>query len=84
MRLEHAVDILLFNPPYVPTDTAEADSAQQDADISGAWAGGHDGMELTNILLDQVEVWQVTRGNENSADDRRAFCLRKDASTSSL
>ena len=57
-RLAHAVDILLFNPPYVPTETDEADTAQQDADIAGAWAGGQDGMEVTDILLDQVEVRQ--------------------------
>ncbi len=55
-RLRRSVDILLFNPPYVPTDTEEADAAQQHGDIAGAWAGGLHGMGLTNILLDQVEV----------------------------
>ncbi|KAI0762719.1 S-adenosyl-L-methionine-dependent methyltransferase [Fomes fomentarius] len=54
-RLMRSVDILLFNPPYVPTDIEEADSAQQHGDIAGAWAGGLHGMGLTNILLDQVE-----------------------------
>ncbi|KAI0651528.1 putative methylase [Trametes meyenii] len=54
-RLQHAVDVLLFNPPYVPTDTDEAHDAQQTADIAGAWAGGHSGMDVTDILLDQVE-----------------------------
>ncbi|KAL7285771.1 hypothetical protein ACG7TL_000880 [Trametes sanguinea] len=60
-RLRHAVDIMLFNPPYVPTDTDEADDAQQRANIAGAWAGGHDGMEVTNTLLDQVESLLVER-----------------------
>ncbi|KAI0359040.1 putative methylase [Trametes cingulata] len=54
-RLRHAVDVLLFNPPYVPTDTDEADDAQNQANIAGAWAGGRDGMEVTDILLEQVE-----------------------------
>ncbi|KAH9836501.1 S-adenosyl-L-methionine-dependent methyltransferase [Rhodofomes roseus] len=54
-RLKHAVDILIFNPPYVPTYDDEADGAQQGADIQGAWAGGKDGMQVTDVLLDQVE-----------------------------
>ncbi|OSD05886.1 putative methylase [Trametes coccinea BRFM310] len=61
-RLRHAVDIMLFNPPYVPTDTDEADDAQQRANIAGAWAGGHDGMEVTNTLLDQVESLLSAKG----------------------
>ena len=60
-RLRHSVDILLFNPPYVPTDSDEADEAQQGANIAGAWAGGQDGMAVTDILLDQVEVRQAEK-----------------------
>lgn len=55
-RLQHSVDVILFNPPYVPTDTEEALHAQSDASISGSWAGGMDGMEITNRFLDDVEV----------------------------
>jgi len=55
-RLKHAVDILLFNPPYVPTVTDEADDAQGTTDIAGSWAGGTDGMQITNIFLHDVEV----------------------------
>ena len=55
-RLSHKVDVLIFNPPYVPTDELEATSAQEAQDISGAWAGGTDGMYLTNVLLKQVDV----------------------------
>ncbi|THH21012.1 hypothetical protein EW146_g447 [Bondarzewia mesenterica] len=55
-RLAHSVDILVFNPPYVPTYDEEASAAQLGADIEGSWAGGADGMEVTNRLLDQVEV----------------------------
>ena len=55
-RLSHKVDVLIFNPPYVPTDEIEATSAQDLQGISGAWAGGTDGMYLTNVLLKQVDV----------------------------
>lgn len=55
-RLRHSIDILLFNPPYVPTDTPEADAAQLGAGIAGAWAGGTRGMEVTDVLLEQVAV----------------------------
>lgn len=34
----------------------EADEAQEAANIAGAWAGGHDGMAVTDMLLEQVEV----------------------------
>ncbi|KAG1783597.1 S-adenosyl-L-methionine-dependent methyltransferase [Suillus placidus] len=61
-RLCHAVDVLLFNPPYVPTDTDEASSAQSSADIAGSWAGGIDGMEITNRLLQDVECLLSPRG----------------------
>lgn len=55
-RLERAVDILVFNPPYVPTYDEEMDAAQHDAGISGSWAGGADGMQVTDALLRQVDV----------------------------
>lgn len=49
------MDLLLFNPPYVPTVEEEAANAQHHADIAGAWAGGEDGMQVTNELLGLVE-----------------------------
>jgi release factor glutamine methyltransferase len=55
-RLKHSVDIILFNPPYVPTFTDEAEDAQGTADIAGSWAGGTDGMEITDVFLHIVEV----------------------------
>lgn len=55
-RLQHCVDIILFNPPYVPTAYEESFHAQGDAGIAGAWAGGLDGMEVTDRFLDNVEV----------------------------
>lgn len=61
-RLHHAVDVLIFNPPYVPTDAFEADSAQKDRNISGAWAGGLDGTVVTDVLLNQVEELLSAQG----------------------
>ena len=55
-RLAHKIDVLLFNPPYVPTSEEEAYGAQDSRGIGGAWAGGSDGMQITNVLLNTVEV----------------------------
>ena len=55
-RLTHAIDVLVFNPPYVETEDAEAFDAQEDGVIERAWAGGIGGMRVTNRLLEQVEV----------------------------
>ncbi|KAJ3567159.1 hypothetical protein NP233_g6550 [Leucocoprinus birnbaumii] len=61
-RLRHQIDIILFNPPYVPTEYEEAQYAQQDKNIAGAWAGGYDGMQVTNDFLKIVETLLSERG----------------------
>jgi len=61
-RLKHSIDILLFNPPYVPTITHEAENAQHTASIAGSWAGGIDGMQITNTFLQTVEDLLSARG----------------------
>ncbi|RKF63739.1 eRF1 methyltransferase catalytic subunit MTQ2 [Erysiphe neolycopersici] len=54
------VDLLLFNPPYVPTPELPKLPTLDDADVkmnddsyllSLSFSGGHDGMETTNRLL---------------------------------
>ena len=67
-----SIDLLLFNPPYVPTSEVAKVPVElihgtlKDADESSnkhldeaslialSWAGGLDGMEVTNRLLDQL------------------------------
>jgi release factor glutamine methyltransferase len=55
-RLYGQIDVLIFNPPYVPTEEEEAAIAQSQGEIAGAWAGGFDGMAVTNRLLDELSV----------------------------
>ncbi|KAL8753807.1 MAG: hypothetical protein Q9199_004776 [Rusavskia elegans] len=68
-----SVDVLIFNPPYVPTSgipTAFAANGEKqacsDADsdmLSLSYAGGMDGMEVTNRLLEQLpSVLNASRG----------------------
>ena len=65
-----AVDIVIFNPPYVPTaelprfpnpdgSTFDAESGSFDDDsqmLSLSYAGGKDGMEVTDRLLDELPL----------------------------
>ncbi|KAE9400010.1 S-adenosyl-L-methionine-dependent methyltransferase [Gymnopus androsaceus JB14] len=53
-RLKNSVDIICFNPPYVPTVSTEVSEAQDLRGIEGSWAGGSDGMQVTNIFLSVV------------------------------
>lgn len=53
IRLGNGVDILIFNPPYVPTEFEEIPS--EAATIASAWAGGTDGMDVTSTLLNQLK-----------------------------
>ncbi|THH12142.1 hypothetical protein EW145_g161 [Phellinidium pouzarii] len=55
-RISGGVDLLLFNPPYVPTIIEEAADAQEGRDIQGSWAGGKSGMDITNRVLDNLKA----------------------------
>ena len=75
----NVVDVLIFNPPYVPTeslpsdtiDSKPADRANLSPDeaferdshlLALSYAGGIDGMETTDRLLDQLPVTLSNRG----------------------
>jgi release factor glutamine methyltransferase len=51
-RLENAIDILLFNPPYVPTPSEEL----QGLGIERSWAGGERGREILDKVLPSISV----------------------------
>ncbi|KAL1901845.1 S-adenosylmethionine-dependent methyltransferase [Sporothrix stenoceras] len=64
------VDVLLFNPPYVPTPTlpqnestdVKDDFARDSHLLELAYAGGHDGMETTDRLLEALPEVLSERG----------------------
>ncbi|KAK8806196.1 hypothetical protein WA171_007281 [Blastocystis sp. BT1] len=49
-RLKNAVDIIIFNPPYVPTSSEETFLPS----IESAYAGGIRGREVIDVLLPNV------------------------------
>ncbi|KAG0146837.1 hypothetical protein CROQUDRAFT_670889 [Cronartium quercuum f. sp. fusiforme G11] len=53
LRLNEMIDLLLFNPPYVPTSNEEYEGATSGF-IEASWAGGPIGMTLTNHLLNSL------------------------------
>jgi release factor glutamine methyltransferase len=55
-RLAGKVDVLVFNPPYVPTEEEEGISAQASADIAAAWAGGAAGLSTADLLIHAAPV----------------------------
>ncbi|KAG5458839.1 MAG: hypothetical protein BJ554DRAFT_863 [Olpidium bornovanus] len=74
-RIEKSVDVLIFNPPYVVTPSDEVytrrDVGKRGAAIEAAWAGGSDGREVIDMMLDIVDV-----GNNNgsAATDWKRGC----------
>lgn len=55
LRMDKTFDLLLFNPPYCVTSTEELNQPGEDGSfLHLAWAGGIQGREVTDRLLDHV------------------------------
>lgn len=57
-RLEGQIDLLIFNPPYVPTEDAEV----LDSALVKSWAGGEDGMQVTKRFLKKLPKLLSSQG----------------------
>lgn len=73
-------NILLFNPPYVPTSPSELHSDG----IERSWAGGLRGREVLDRLMPQVDgllaadgVWYCVLVKENEPDEVCATMMRQ-------
>ncbi|GAB1603162.1 methyltransferase N6AMT1-like [Argonauta hians] len=60
-RLSNKVDILLFNPPYVPTPTEEI-AFKVDDPVVASWAGGTKGREVMDRLFQLIPTILSDRG----------------------
>uniref|UniRef100_A0A6B2EEN5 Methyltransferase HEMK2 n=1 Tax=Phlebotomus kandelakii TaxID=1109342 RepID=A0A6B2EEN5_9DIPT len=53
----HSIDLLIFNPPYVPTEANEEDGDRETfaGCLVKSWAGGEDGCNTVNRLLPSLD-----------------------------
>lgn len=59
------VDVLIFNPPYVPTERVPVDRGLGDSDdgwVDFALDGGVDGMEVTSRVLERLDAYLSAEG----------------------
>ncbi len=54
LRLDGMVDVLIFNPPYVPTETLTEHPHSHNELLAASWAGGHRGRYWIDLLLPEV------------------------------
>ena len=60
-RVDGAVDLLIFNPPYVVTTEEEEEAGQVRAGLDGAWAGGASGTKILDTLIQNHTIPQLLR-----------------------
>ena len=61
-RLDHCVDVLIFNPPYVVTVDCEIPGVGDPKLLAASWAGGKDGMKITSRFLKTLPRLLSDRG----------------------
>lgn len=54
--------LVVFNPPYVPTDEEEYQRSLRDRDIFASWAGGRNGRQVTDRFLADVGPYLANDG----------------------
>lgn len=66
LRFDQSIDVLLFNPPYVPSEGEIPSSSSIEHDpelcLEAAWAGGTNGRYWIDILLPQVPQMLSPKG----------------------
>lgn len=74
----NSFDIILFNPPYVVTESDEINAG----DLNKAWAGGKNGREVIDVVLNNLNNWLSVEGvcyvialRENGLDDIKKTAL---------
>jgi release factor glutamine methyltransferase len=79
-QLHGKVDVLIFNPPYVPTVSEEITSSK----IARAWAGGNKGREVVDRLLPHVSSLLAAQGvfyllllQENNPEEVKELMARQ-------
>ena len=86
LNLYGKIDLLIWNPPYVPTSPEEYASAQANRNIDASYAGGIKGNEFTDKFLELVPqlmapggvVYMLVIGeNEMDFGDRAELVLKR-------
>ena len=50
------VDLLFFNPPYVPTEAIGDAGEPSESHLTSSWAGGHKGRQIIDKFLKKIPV----------------------------
>ena len=68
-------DLVLFNPPYVPTPSDELEQAAEERGLAAAWAGGERGRVVIDRFLDQLGGSDEGTSPPRSASAQTSACF---------
>lgn len=89
-RLKNCVDLLVFNPPYVPTTQSEIESGSEEP-IYFSWAGGQNGRASTDRFVQEYIPQLISKPNgtaylvaldQNNIDYLRTVLIKQNISGS--